>query len=224
MSKTSANQATEKRHSEQARQTRLRWIRYGIIGVLAAVVLVAFAIFRQSTIVSATDLERIAPGNIDGPVDAAVSIVEFGDFGCSSCRQWHNLGIKDRIQEEYGEQVHFVFRHFPVITMDSPKAAEAAQCAGDQGRFWAYHDYLYEDDRGLRTGQLKLYAEELGLDTAVFNACLDSGQYATYVQTDLDSARAEGATGTPTFFVNGRFITVPTYENLTALIEQELAQ
>lgn len=212
------------RQEVETPQSRSRWMGVVIFMVLAAVVLTALAVFQQSDVVTTDELERIAEGNIDGPRDAAVSIVEFGDFGCSSCRRWHNLGVREQIKAEYGEQVHFVFRHFPVITMDSPRAAEAAQCAEEQGQFWPYHNYLYEEASGLGEAELKLYAEQLGLDTAVFNACLDSGQYADYVQTDLDSARAEGATGTPTFFVNGRLITVPSYENLTALIEQELAQ
>ena len=212
------------REKDQTRQKRVHRLRYVIIAVLATVVLVAFAIFRQSTVVPANNLERIALSNIDGPANAPVSIIEFGDFGCSSCRFWHNQGIKEQIQAEYGEQVHFVFRHFPVITANSPKAAEAAQCAGDQGQFWEYHDYLYEEARDLSEGALLGYARVLGLDTAVFTDCLLSGKHADYVQTDLASARAEGAIGTPTFFVNGQLLAVPTYENLSALIEQELAQ
>ena len=212
------------REKDQTRQKRVHRLRYVIIAVLATVVLVAFANFRQSTVVPANNLERIALSNIDGPANAPVSIIEFGDFGCSSCRFWHNQGIKEQIQAEYGEQVHFVFRHFPVITANSPKAAEAAQCAGDQGQFWEYHDYLYEEARDLSEGALLGYARVLGLDTAVFTDCLLSGKHADYVQTDLASARAEGAIGTPTFFVNGQLLAVPTYENLSALIEQELAQ
>ncbi len=169
------------REKDQTRQKRVHRLRYVIMGVLATVVLVAFAIFRQSAVVPTSDLERIALTNIDGPVDAPVSIIEFGDFGCSSCRFWHNQGIKGQIQAEYGEQVHFVFRHFPVITANSPKAAEAAQCAGDQGQFWEYHDYLYEEGLDLSEGALLGYAQVLGLDTAVFNDCLLSGQHADYV-------------------------------------------
>lgn len=221
--KTTENR-TSQQHEMEKRQARIRWFKYGLIGVMAAVILTAFAIFRQSTVVPVADLERIALTNVDGPLDAPVSVVEFGDFGCSSCRFWHNQGVKGQLQATYGEQVHFVFRHFPVITLNSPKAAEAAQCAGDQGQFWEYHDYLYEEARDLSDGALLGYARVLGLDTAVFTDCLLNGQHADYVQTDLQSARAAGATGTPTFFVNGQLIAVPSYENLSALIEQELQQ
>src|SRR5262249_34687227 len=116
-----------------------------------------------------------------GPATAPVTIVEYGDFGCPSCRAWHRAGILSQIRAQYGEQVRFVWRDFPIITPQSPKAAEAAHCAADQGKFWDYHDYLYERANALNVSALKGYAADLTLDVATFSACLDSGRYTAAV-------------------------------------------
>jgi protein-disulfide isomerase len=143
--------------------------------------------------------------NIEGAADAPVQIVEFGDFGCPACRAWHNTGIKEQLQEEFGEDISFTFRHFPVITALSPKAAEAGQCASEQDAFWPFHDYIYEQTlvAALETDELISYAADVGLDTAEFEICLDSGKYKDYVDWDWEAALAAGAAGTPSFFING---------------------
>ena len=106
-----------------------------------------------------------------------VTITEFADSGCITCKAWYQFGIKEQVREKYGDQVRFVWRDFPVITADSPMAAEAGFCAHDQGRFWEYHDLLYHNSPALKANNLKQYAAELGLDTQIFNQCLDSGQH-----------------------------------------------
>ncbi len=118
-----------------------------------------------------------------GLVDAPVRIVEFGDFGCPACRAWHNSGIRNALIEEYGEDISFTYRHFPVITTQSPRAAEAGQCASEQGKFCDYHDYIYESTplAALSPDQLKSYADAVGLDKQQFDECLDLGKFAGYV-------------------------------------------
>jgi protein-disulfide isomerase len=121
------------------------------------------------------------------------------------------------IQQAYEGQLRFVLRDFPVHGDPAIKAAEAADCANDQGKFWEYHDKLWETyDANLAQAQvgtdalvttLKGYASDLGLDTAAFNDCLDSDKYASEVTKDAQDAQSYGVTGTPSFFINGHQVT-----------------
>ncbi|PKO04014.1 MAG: hypothetical protein CVU41_19230 [Chloroflexi bacterium HGW-Chloroflexi-3] len=156
-----------------------------------------------------------------GATDAPITITEFADFGCITCKAWHQFGIKEQILEKYGDQVRFIWRDFPVITVDSPMAAEAGFCAHDQGRFWEYHDVLYQNAPALKADNLKKYAEDLGLDTTVFNQCLDSGQHTAAVETELQEALSFGFRGAPSFLVNGqRLIGPPSFEQLSVIIDE----
>jgi protein-disulfide isomerase len=144
-----------------------------------------------------------------GPADASVTLIEYGDFGCTTCKGWYNAGVLDKLRAAYGDKLHFVWRDFPIITAQSPKAAEAAQCAFDQGKFWQYHDLLYQRAPALSVSDLKSYAAELGLDTARFNQCLDSGEKAAIVQKSEADAQQHGFTATPDFLLNGEVIIGP---------------
>jgi protein-disulfide isomerase len=144
-----------------------------------------------------------------GPVDAPVTLIEYGDFGCTTCRGWYNAGVLDKLRATYGDKLRFVWRDFPIITTQSPKAAEAGQCAFDQGKFWQYHDLLYQRAPALSVSDLKSYAAELGFDTARFNQCLDSGEKAAIVQKSEADARQHGFTATPDFLLNGEAIIGP---------------
>jgi protein-disulfide isomerase len=118
------------------------------------------------------------------------------------------------IEQTYEGQVKFVYRDFPVHGDPAVKLAEAADCANDQGKFWEYHDKLWENltasQQQAQTGTdalvtaLKGYASDLGLDTATFNDCLDTDKYASEVAKDAQDAQSYGVTGTPAFFINGR--------------------
>ena len=102
-------------------------------------------------------------------------------------------------------------------------AHEAAQCANDQGKFWEYHDKLFENQRALQPDKLKQYAGDLGLDTAAFNTCFDSNKHTEAVKTDLREGQAAGVTGTPAFFINGRFLSgAQPYEKFAQIIDEEL--
>ncbi len=216
--------ARKQREAEMEQATRQRRLRMGGLVMLVIVGVVALGVWRNSSQPGTlADSER--PRNIDGPADALVQIVEFGDLGCPACRSWHNAGIKDQLQETYGDQVSFEFRHFAVITAQSPKAAEAAQCAGDQGAFWAYHDYVYEQTPigALAVDNLKAYADAVGLDRAAFDACLDGAVYAPLVSAERQAAARAGARGTPTFFINNEQV-APTYASLSQAIETIIAE
>lgn len=198
-----------------------RIIGFAIIGIL---IFAALYTWRNAGNNGNGESVTSLVANIDGATDAPVQIVEYGDFGCTTCRGWHNAGIKDALQEKYGNQISFEFRHFPVITSQSPKAAEAGQCAAEQDKFWEYHDYIYEETAqgALSNADLKQYASAVGINPPQFAECLDSGKYSSAVQASLDEARELGARGTPTFFVNGTQ-TAFRLDDLSAQIEAELA-
>jgi protein-disulfide isomerase len=110
--------------------------------------------------------------------------------------------------ETYGDKIRFVYRDFPLTSLHqyAEKAAEASECADDQGKFWEYHDLLFANQSALDVDSLKSYAAQLGLDTAKFNDCLDSGKQTAEVQKDAQDAQSYGATGTPAFFINGLLV------------------
>lgn len=132
----------------------------------------------------------------------------------------------NQIQENYKDQVKIVFKDFPLthIHAQAYKAAEAARCAGDQDKYWEYHDILFANTRALQTNNLKQYAADLKLDTAQFDACLDNNAYTGAVSKDLALGTQLGVTGTPTFFLNGRFLSgAQAYSAFAELIEEALA-
>src|SRR5260221_6782781 len=110
-----------------------------------------------------------------GPQSAPVTLVEYGDFACPTCKAWHQAGVLKQVRAKYGDRLRFVWRDFPIIAPESFKAAEAGQCANDQGKFWPYHDTLYDHAPALDVSDLKAYARAVGLDAATFDRCLDSG-------------------------------------------------
>lgn len=161
-----------------------------------------------------------------GPENAAVTVVEFSDFQCPACKSLQ--GDFKRLKETYSDRVRFAFRQFPLTSIHPQafKAAEAALCAEDQGKFWNMHDALFEHQRELGIDQLKTRATELELDADTFTKCLDSGVHADQVRTDMRAGQEAGVTGTPSIFVNGRRVTllrgVSPFEVISAIIDDEL--
>ena len=141
-----------------------------------------------------------------GPADAPVTIVEFSDFQCPFCAR--SAIVVHEILDTYGDQVRFVYRDYPITSIHpfAQKAAEAGECADDQGKFWELHDIIFTNQDRISVDHLKGYAKDLGMDTDVFNACLDSGKYETEVLKDLMDGQNAGVSSTPTFFVNGEMI------------------
>lgn len=147
-----------------------------------------------------------------GPEDAPVTIVEFSEFLCPFCLRFAQQTLP-LIQDAYEGKVRYVYRDFIVHGEPAMKISEAAECADDQEKFWEYHDKLWENYEALTQGaadvegllrSLGTYAADLGLDTATFNDCLDTGKLTLEVQKDSQDARAYGVRGTPGFFVNGQ--------------------
>ena len=205
----------------RAHKTRQQWA-----GIGALMLILISVVYWNASRPKAQPLDetRLASDPTIGPTSAKVVITEYGDFGCSSCRAWHDAGIMEQVIAAYGDQVQFVWKDFPVITAQSPKAAEAGQCAFDQGKFWEYHDYIYENVYALGADDLKSYAAQLGLNTEQFNACLDSGQNRAKVEQNLDEARSLGLPGTPSFLVNGKkLVGPPSLETLKSSIDEILA-
>lgn len=159
-----------------------------------------------------------------GSPDAPIVLVEFGDFHCGYCKRFHDQTITPLL-ENYGDQILFVFRDFPILGPDSFQAALAAYCANDQGAFWGFHDRLFSAPTQLVRDQFLAYAQELELDVDRFTECYDNAEGQAAVVQDYNDASGLGVTGTPTFFINGRiFIGAQPYEQFVAAIEGELSE
>jgi protein-disulfide isomerase len=141
--------------------------------------------------------------HIQGPAEAPVTLLEYGDYECPYCGAAYP--IVKHVQSQMGDRLRFVFRNFPISTSHphAEQAAEAAEAAAAQGRFWEMHDHLYEHQRHLEAGDLHTYAEELGLDVERFDRELAENVHAARVREDFMSGVRSGVNGTPTFYVNG---------------------
>lgn len=160
-----------------------------------------------------------------GPADAPVVMVEFSDYQCPFCKRV--LSTLQQVLDAYPGKVKWVFRDFPIVSLHptAPKAHEAARCAGDQGKFWEYHDVLFDRSPRHAPPELKRYARELRLDAAAFERCLDSGAYQAAVDGDVQEGARLGVTGTPTFFINGRqLVGAQPLAEFQKLVDAELAR
>jgi protein-disulfide isomerase len=141
--------------------------------------------------------------HIQGPADAPVTLLEYGDYECPYCGAAYPI-VKE-VQGRIGERLRFVFRNFPITTSHphAERAAEAAEAAAAQGSFWRMHDALYENQKRLGDEDLRTYAQQVGLDLDVFDRELAEHVHAARVQEDFMSGVRSGVNGTPTFYVNG---------------------
>jgi len=139
-----------------------------------------------------------------GPASAPVTLVEYGDYECPYCGQAYP--IVKAAQRKLGKRLRFVFRNFPLSEAHphARHAAEAAEAAADQGKFWEMHDALFENQNALEDDQLVTTARRLGLDAERIAAALEAGTHAQRVREDFRSGVRSGVNGTPTFFINGR--------------------
>ena len=157
-----------------------------------------------------------------GSKDAPITIIEFSDFQCPYCSRVNDAITQ--VKETYGDKISLTFRDFPLpMHAEAPKAAEASHCADEQGKFWEYHDKLFENQRALKDEDLKGYAGALGLDGAAFATCLDSGKYAADIEKDKADGELAGVSGTPAFFINGVFLNgARPFEQFKEVIDAEL--
>ena len=141
--------------------------------------------------------------HIQGSPTAKVTLLEYGDYQCPHCLKAYPIMID--IQEHMGDRMRLVFRNFPLSTLhpNAQHAAEAAEAAGAQGKFWEMHDYLFEHQDRLEDADLIKYAADIGLDAMKFKHDLQSHAFAARVREDCQSGIRSGVNGTPTFFING---------------------
>lgn len=162
-----------------------------------------------------------------GNKEAKVTIVEFSDFECPYCGRYATETFP-QIDKGYIQtgKVRYVFHHYPLpFHQSAQKAAEATECAGEQGKFWEAHDKLFGNQQALSVANLKSYASSLGLRTADFNACLDSGKFEAKVKADLALGTEIGVRGTPAFFINGKLVSgAQPFANFKQIIEEELGK
>jgi protein-disulfide isomerase len=168
-------------------------------------------------------IEVAAEGPSKGPAAAPVTIIEFSDFECPYCSKAEETVTQ--VLKQYGDKVRLVYRDFPLpFHPNAQKAAEAAQCAGDQGKYWEMHEKLFANQKALAVADLKGHAKGLGLDPAKFDKCLDSGDKAKVVGDHRKAGEKVGVTGTPAFFVNGYQLTgAQPIDAFKEIIDQELA-
>lgn len=216
-------------HSDNSKQNSVkRWLAWG--GVVLVLLFVGgvlrpyLSLDSQSASSAAEAFMTDYPSL--GPETAPVTIVEYGDLGCPACWAWHKLGVLKDIRAKYGDQVRFVWKDFPVITLDSPKAAEAGQCAHEQGKFWEFHDLIYDGDNpgAISKNDLNAYAVKIGLDMDQFNTCVETRRYRDKVNNQQHEAFEIGFTGTPAFLVNDQpFVGVQRFEVFEKVIDSLLA-
>jgi len=202
------------------------------IGLLIVLLIASvYASFNTNNEVENTEDVQRSPVSADdddikGDPNAPVTIIEFSDYECPFCTKFYEQTLPE-LQEKYIDtgKVKFIYRDFPLSGhANAQKAAEAAECAGDQGKYYEMHDMLFESGASGGVNTYKQYASGIGLNTAEFNECLDSGKYYDEVQKDLRDGSAAGVRGTPAFFINGIFLSgAQPFSAFQQIIESELS-
>lgn len=206
------------------RRKRLRaWALPGVL-LIAVIAGIAFTVATRKPAPPA----RAEPAPVRGAATAPVVLTEWGDFQCPSCGAFARQ-VEPELQRRYIDtgKLRLEWRDFAWYGAESDWAANAARCAGDQGKFWEYHDYLFDHQGGTNSGafaksHLKTFARAVGLETAAFDACVDQDTHLGAVFADEARVRELGLRGTPTLFVNGNQVS-PSPQELFAAIEAALA-
>ena len=199
---------------EKIRQLRTEKARSAYVSVLRVQTTVYITLAPPRANVDLQNAQMI------GPQKAPVTIVEFADYECPYCQKVA-ADVK-KLQADLSDKVAFTYKDFPIHSR-SEKAAEAARCAGKQGKFWELHDELFHS-KELDVDQLKAQARALKLDSSEFDKCLDSGEEAEAVDRDHKEGTRLGISGTPSFFINGHFMSgALDYATLRQIVEQQLA-
>jgi len=237
---TSSQHHAQKEHPSTTQPKKEGGDNFWKITTVVLVVLLAFLVFRNPAAAptggtvgdlpspsgAPVDMEALMDDDaVKGDPNAPVTIIEWSDFECPFCGRFYSQTF-GQIDEQYIKtgKVKFVYRDFPLsFHPQAQKSAEAAECAGEQEKFWEMHDLLFE--KGLAGGvtAFKSYAQQIGLDTAKFNTCLDSGAMAAEVKKDMADGAAAGVTGTPGFLVNGKLVSgAQPFSVFQQIIEAEL--
>jgi protein-disulfide isomerase len=244
----------ERRRQERRAAQQRRLVFFGGAVALAIVAALVLILANRAddrgtfaAVVAAAPLESgiAAEGTIIGDPEAPVTVIEYGDYQCPGCAQFA-LDDQPRLIEEYVAtgKIRLEFRAYSFLdrvlsldpdgdvsakgTGESVRAAEAALCAADQGRFWQYHDTVYRNHDGENAGaysdaRLKEMARVIGLDTAAFNTCFDERTHKGAVEALFAAAAKGGVTQTPSFAIDGKVRAYRGYDDLTAAIDSALA-
>jgi protein-disulfide isomerase len=158
-----------------------------------------------------------------GGPNAPVTIVAFSDYQCPFCGRAE--GVVNQVMKAYGDKVRLVFRDYPLpMHENAHRAAEAANCAIPQGKFWEYHDKLFANQTDLSDDKLKQYAKDVGLDTSKFEKCLADKTYVAAIEKDMADGAKVGVSGTPAFFINGRMLSgAQPFDKFKEVIDDEIA-
>lgn len=218
------------------------WFYVSIIAVIVIIIL-AYSLIKPSVIEETGSSFKEIEGqqqaptqqnviNIDGDDDAVlgdddapITIIEFSDYECPFCTRFY-LNTLPQIKSEYIDtgKVKLIYRDYPLgFHANAQKAAEAAECAGEQGKYYEMHDKLFDEGVNGGVSSFKQYAKEIGLNAGEFNECLDSGEMASEVQKDFQDGQRVGVRGTPTFFINGQYLSgAQPFEVFKQVIEEKL--
>lgn len=199
-----------------------------LISVVALLIIIDGIVFyslvnqKANTLINSNTVRlgtiNVADDPYLGNVDSKIVVIEFGDFQCPVC--FEAFPVVHDIINTYGNKIKFVFKNFPLIDIhpQAMKAAEAAECAFEQNKFWEMHDKMYINQSDLSTVALKRYAKEIGLQPTQFDQCLDTDKYAAKIQADYNDGLQANVPGTPTFFINGRMfpwpVTAATFKDI----------
>lgn len=190
---------------------------YIVMGIIGAIAVIAAVLGGSYMVKPPQSIVQQHSGSVDismgspilGSDSAPVTIVEFGDYQCPQCDKWFKT-IRPDIEEQYinSGKARLYFVDLAFFGPDSTKAAEATYCAGDQGKYWEYHNILYSNQQGINNGwassdNLKSFASNLNLDKNLFASCLDSDKYQQRVEKNVLEAKRNGASATPTFIIVG---------------------
>ena len=213
------------------------WFYVSVVAVIAILILAYMLIKPDQTGITGNVIqpqERQQPSQpvIDGDDDAVlgdddapITIIEFSDYECPFCTRFY-LNTLPQIKSEYIDtgKVKLIYRDYPLgFHANAQKAAEAAECAGEQGKYYEMHDKLFDEGVDGGVSSFKQYAKEIGLNAEEFNECLDSGEMASEVQKDFQDGQRAGVQGTPTFFINGKILKgAQPFEVFKQIIEEEL--
>jgi protein-disulfide isomerase len=218
-----------------ARRKGTKWIRtIAVVAIAIAIVLVVVSLTSAAkspvTITTASSVLSECGSPTCGQANAPVTIDIYADFQCPYCARAD--GVLQQLASQYIDtgKVKLVYHNFPIIGPESQTAAQAAECAGDQNKFWAYANYLFTHQNGENTGAfspdaLKGFAAQLGLNQSAFNSCLDSGKYSALVHQQAVEGQQRGVNVTPTFFINGqKFEGALPYNQMAAIIDAQDAR
>lgn len=197
-------------------------IKKRTVKIVSVIVVLVVLYIAYQWLFGASYPDIFTPKPVFGNPDANVKIIEFSDLQCPACKAAHP--VVQQIKEEFGENISFQYYHFPLRAIHpyAQKAAEAVECAHDQGKFWEYLDVAFSASPELQNRNLKKLAGAVGLDVEKFSACLDSGSKWKVVDGDYRFGTVRDVLGTPTFFINEKKLDRWDYETIKAAIEREL--